>query len=137
MSKPPRIEPERETTPKQFPETVPQSYPESVQVGWLTESMMQMQSSVGELKARVEQLRSNEAEHQRDVKSDFKWTWTGLAGATVLLVSALIYGYFRLEDRQVSMDTTLTRIETRLDDLLQRVPPSPLISPNQTSPQRR
>lgn len=58
MAKPPRIGPQVETTPKQFPEVVPPSYADTVGNGWVVESMMQMQQAVGELKATTHHLTS-------------------------------------------------------------------------------
>ena len=121
--------------PNQIPETTSSSYAKAVGEGWVVEGMMQMQKSIGEVAAHVNQLKENSAEHRRDVKADFRWTWSGLAAATVLLIGALIVGYFRLEDRQANLDTNMTKIATQLDDLLQRVPPAPLVPRPQPTPQ--
>jgi hypothetical protein len=51
-------EPVRETTPKRFPEVTPTAYTEAVGATYLVESMMQMQQSLGELKATVGHLKS-------------------------------------------------------------------------------
>lgn len=111
--------------PGHIPETVSSSYARAVGQGWVVEGMMQMQKALGELSAHVDGARSVLDDHRRDVKSDFRWTWSGLAAAAVLLVGALIFAYFRLEDRQVALGTSLARVETKLDDLLQRLPPPP------------
>ena len=57
MARSPKDTP-KETTPKQFPEVVPPSYRDAVGTGWLVESMMQMQSALGELKATVAHLKT-------------------------------------------------------------------------------
>jgi hypothetical protein len=81
--------------------------------------MMQIQKSLGELTANVGQMKTALASHHDAMRSDFRWTWSGLAGATVLLTGALIFGYFRLEDRQVRLadqQTVLGAVLTRSDD---------------------
>ena len=63
MARPPRIEPHADTTPGQFPEVVPPSYAETVQTGWVVESMMQVQQTLGELKAMTKHLTEESTRH--------------------------------------------------------------------------
>lgn len=67
MASPPRFEPQADTTPKRFPEVPPPppGYTDSVQVGWLAESMMQVQHTIGRLDATTNHLRSETSEHSR------------------------------------------------------------------------
>jgi hypothetical protein len=116
--------------PTQIPETTASSYKKAVAEGWMVEMMMQVQRSIGELSAHVFQIRTNASELRQESKSDFRWTWSGIAAAVVLVIGALIYGYFRLDDRQNNLNTGLTKIETKLDDLLQRIPPAPIGAPS-------
>ncbi|HVT56033.1 MAG TPA: hypothetical protein VHD34_08295, partial [Xanthobacteraceae bacterium] len=54
----------------------------------------------------------------------------GIIASFVLLASMMIAGYFRLEDKIQIISTAQTRIETKLEDLLARIPPM------QTPPRR-
>lgn len=106
--------------PRQLPDVATPPYAKVVTDAWVVEGMMQIQHSLGELKSSVAQLQLGAEDQERAVRSDFRWTWTGLAAATVLLIRALIFGYFRLDDRQAAMSTTLTKIDTKVDGILQR-----------------
>ena len=55
MVNPSPAETERDPTPKSFPEVTP-SYQQAVGAGYLTESIMQMQATLGELKSDVKHL---------------------------------------------------------------------------------
>jgi hypothetical protein len=83
---------------------------------------MQVQKSLGELKVQVEQTNLRINTQEQNSRTDFRWTWSGLAAATVLLISALIFGYFKLDDKAVTMSTGLTKVETKVDVLLQHTP---------------
>jgi hypothetical protein len=120
--------------PRALAETPPPSYPHTVEMGYIVESLMQVQKSLGELKAHVEQPNSRITTQEQNSRSDFRWTWSGLAAATVLLISALIFGYFKLDDRAVAMAGGLIKVETKVDALSQR-PPAPA-SPPAVLPQR-
>src|ERR1700674_5299685 len=113
--------PSRETAevPQTLAETLPPSYPHAVEMGYIVESLMQVQKSLGELKAHVEQTNSRITTQEQNSRTDFRWTWSGLAAATVLLVGALIFGYFKLDDKAVVMSTGLTKVETKVDALSQ------------------
>jgi hypothetical protein len=57
-------------------------------------------------------------------KSDFRLTWTAFVAGFLILAGLFIYGYNRLEDRAVEGMKGVTKIDTKLEDLLQRLPPS-------------
>jgi hypothetical protein len=115
----------REAEPTSFPEVPPPPYLLATSQTWYAEAMMQLQNTIGELRANVVSLQSGINKHEQSFRNDFRWTWTGLAAATVLLMGALIFGYFRLEDRQSNLDKATVRIETKVDDALQRLPAAP------------
>jgi hypothetical protein len=115
--------------PKTLAEITPPSYPHAVEMGYIIESLMQVQKSLGELKAHVEQTNSRINIQEQNSRADFRWTWSGLATATVLLIGALIFGYFKLDDKVAAMSTGLITVETKVDSLLERTPPPPTILP--------
>jgi CHASE3 domain sensor protein len=41
----------------------------------------------------------------------------------LVLGGMMIYAYFKIEERNSSLSTAVTRVETKLDDLIARVPP--------------
>ena len=62
--------------------------------------------------------------------SDFVFHITVLAAGFLVLGGMLIFGYFRLDDRITKSDdkintltNAVTRINTQLEDLLERIPP--------------
>jgi hypothetical protein len=88
---------------------------------------MQLQHAMGEIRSTIAHLKSGLERQDTDLKGDFRWTWGGLALAAVIFMGALVTGYFRLEDRQASLENRLTKIETKLDDMLSRMPPALLV----------
>jgi hypothetical protein len=115
--------------PRSLAETLPQSYPDTIGMAYIVESLMQVQKSLGELKAHVEQTNSRITVQEQNSRSDFRWAWSGLAAATVLLISALIFGYFKLEDKTMTMSGVLTKVEAKVDVLSQRPPVPPSVLP--------
>jgi hypothetical protein len=78
---------------------------------------------VGELKDDIRDIKSHR-------HSDFVYIITVLGGAFLLLSGMLIFGYFRMDDRINKLDDkinavtiAITRIDTKLGDLLERIPP--------------
>lgn len=57
--------------------------------------------------------------------SDLLWYISSLAAGIVLLGGMIVAAYLKIDDRIHDMSTALTRVETKLDDLLQRIPPIP------------
>lgn len=87
---------------------------------------------VDAVKEAIAEIRDDVREIKGHRVSDIRWHLAGFAAGFVLLSTMLILGYFRLEDkiggvsntvRDVS--TSITRIETKLDDLIERIPPIP------------
>lgn len=85
----------------------------------------------------VEAVKETVAELKTDVKdikghrvSDTRWHLSIFGGGFIILAGMLITGYFKLNDRIENVETGLTRVETQLDDLLQRIPPVPTPIPH-------
>jgi hypothetical protein len=84
---------------------------------------MQTRIIVEAVKASVSTLEANVKEIR-----DYRYTdlWRHLAAfaaGIVLVVGMLITVYFKIEDKMQILSTTSTRIETKLDDLIARIPP--------------
>jgi hypothetical protein len=79
----------------------------------------------------VREFRDDIREIKRDQKTDFR-ILTGIFGTGVVVIGGMLfYAYFRiddkitkLEDRVSVLTTTVTRIDTKLEDLLARIPPA-------------
>ena len=75
--------------------------------------------------ARVDERVKVLIDANRDHKSDFRWTWTGLVAGFLVLAGLFIYGYNRLEDKfeaaVATTTTATTQVQTKLDDVLQRL----------------
>jgi hypothetical protein len=74
----------------------------------------------------ITELRNEMRDVRRSASGDFKW----ILGGFVLIGGMMITGYFRLDDRISKVEEKFqalsisnTRIETKLEDLLQRIPP--------------
>ena len=52
-----------------------------------------------------------------------RWIISAIAAVIVLLGGMMIAAYFRLESRMDELSTSSTKIETKLEDLLARIPP--------------
>lgn len=95
----------------------------------------------GQIRLVVKPLEEHIREIKDDIKdikehrhSDFMITMSIFATGFLLLAGMLIFGYFRLDDKldtktkelvdkTDAMELTTTKIDTKLDDLLQRIPP--------------
>jgi hypothetical protein len=81
------------------------------------------------VKATVSTLESNVKEI-RDYRYTDLWRHLAAFGAGVVLVmTALVTAYFKLDDKISGLSTSNTRIETKLDDLIARIPPVPTAPP--------
>lgn len=88
-------------------------------------------------RAVVQEVKDDIREIKKDQKVDFRIVLGIFGAGFVILGTMLIVGYFRLDDRITKLDdkisslsTTLVRIDTKLEDLLARIPPT------QTAPHR-
>jgi hypothetical protein len=86
----------------------------------------------------VREFRDDIREIKRDQKADFRIVAGMLVAGVIIVVGMMLYAYFRIDDRITKledkvnvMSTTLTRVDTKLEDLLARMPPV------QTPPPRR
>lgn len=68
-------------------------------------------------------LRSDVTEIRTSVHTDFRLLLFVFGGGFLILAGMLIAGYFRLEDKVSASTQAETRIDTRLEDLLLRIPP--------------
>ena len=84
-------EPGPESPPKSFPEVPPSSYAQSVGIGHVVESMMQMQQSIGELKANVDHL--TRASDKQSGKLD-RISHVIFAAGVVLAIVLSVGGFF-------------------------------------------
>jgi len=93
-------------------------------------------SSAGQLRIIISQLETSIRETRADIRdlkdhrhADFRWHITILGGGFLLLAGMFIAGYLRLEDRIDPLTKSSIRIETKMDDLLARIPPVPTPPP--------
>jgi hypothetical protein len=87
-------------------------------------------AGTGQLRLIVQELKDDIKEIKSHRHSDFVFHLSVLAGGFILLATMLIVGYFKLDERIIKSDdkintlaNNLTRIETKLGDLLERIPP--------------
>lgn len=102
----PRQEPEN---PQDLPNVTPDIFPQTSQIRFLLGSLEQLQQDVRKLNS--ERL------------SNFLWYIGIFCAGFVLLATMLIFGYLRLDDKVSSLTQTSIRVDTKLEDLLQRIPP--------------
>jgi hypothetical protein len=84
----------------------------------------------------IREFRDDIREIKHDQKTDFRII-IGMFGAGFIAVAGmLIFGYFRVDDRIIKLEdrvnalsTTLVRIDTKLEDLLARIPPTQTPAP--------
>jgi len=81
-----------------------------------------VKESVAELKSDVRDIRTHRF-------TDLLWHIAAFAAGFVILGGMMIAAYFKLEDKMQALSTSNTRIETKLEDLLQRIPPVPTPPP--------
>jgi hypothetical protein len=115
----------------QTPSSLPNVNPPEVAGAGQTRLIIEaVKETVADLKVDVRTIRDHRF-------SDMMWHIAALAGAVILLGSMLVAAYFKIDDRiqNLSNETknrfeaasnSSTRIETKLDDLVQRIAPTPV-----------
>ena len=88
-------------------------------------------AGTGNTRLMIEAVKETVADLKADVKeiknhrfTDFLWHIGVFAAGFLLLATMMIAGYFKIEDRMNEVSKTTTRIDTKLEDLLQRIPPT-------------
>ena len=78
----------------------------------------------------VDAVKASVATLEGDVKAIRDYRYTDLllhigafAGGIILVVTMMVAAYFRLDDKLSAVSTSNTKIETKLEDLLARIPP--------------
>ena len=84
----------------------------------------QLRIIVSQLDASIKDIRDDIGEIKDHRHSGFRWQVTVLGAGFILLATMFIVGYMRLEDRIDPLSISNTKIETKLDDLLARIPPA-------------
>jgi outer membrane murein-binding lipoprotein Lpp len=86
---------------------------------------------VEKIEKSIDEIKRDLREYGADRHSDFKYMIAVLGAGFIILGGMLIAGYLRLDDRMDALATkvealsvTSTRVETKLDDLIARVPPA-------------
>jgi len=90
----------------------------------------------GQTRLIIEAVKETVSELKSDVRTikdhrfaDMLWHIGALVAALVVLGGMMIATYFKIEDRLQELSTSSTRMETKLEDLLQRIPPVPTAPP--------
>jgi hypothetical protein len=103
-----------------------------------TANVTPMDGGTAQTRQIVEAVKASVSELRQDVKDIKNYRYTDLllhigafAGGIVLVVGMMVAAYFKLEDKISAVSTSNTRMETKLEDLLARIPPV------QTPPPRR
>jgi hypothetical protein len=91
-----------------------------------------MDSGSAQSRQIVDAVRATVATLETDVKAIRDYRYTDLllhigafTGGIILVVSLILHLYSKLDDRIQALSTTSTRVDTKLEDLLQRIPPIP------------
>ena len=114
MARAPR-EPDAEV-PRSFPSVPPPDL--SAGTGITRLLIGAVEDAVKELKGDVREIKSHR-------HSDFVYYVSIFAMGFLMLSGMLIFGYFKLDDKIVSLSNTSIRVETKLEELLRRIPPTP------------
>jgi hypothetical protein len=99
--------------PRQFPNVPPQEIASAGQTRLLIKAV---EDAVKDLKDDVRDIKSHR-------HSDFVFHITIFAAGFVILAGMLITGYFKLDERISKLTDASTRVDTKLEDLLARIPP--------------
>lgn len=75
------------------------------------------------VKESVSDLKSDVKEIKAQRFPDLLWHIAGLVGLGVILGGMMLTVYFKLEDKISALSTSSAKIETKLEDLIARIPP--------------
>jgi len=111
--------------PRQFPNVPPPDMSvAAAQTRLIAKEVVQaVEFSVHDLKTGVEEIKGDVRTIKDHRWTDFMWHLAALIAALVIIGTGMVSAYFRLEDKIAALSTASTRIETKLDDLLARIPP--------------
>jgi hypothetical protein len=86
--------------------------------------VVNLEDSIGEIKTDIKEIKSHR-------HSDFVWLVTVFAAGFLLLAGLFGFGYFRVDDKFERLTDKLDKLtassiraDTKLEDLLQRIPPA-------------
>jgi hypothetical protein len=89
-----------------------------------------LDSGSNQTRVIVDAVKASVATLEGDVKAIRDYRYTDLllhigafAGGIIIVVTMMVTAYFRLDDKITALSTSNTRIETKLEDLLARIPP--------------
>jgi hypothetical protein len=102
--------------PRSFPNVLPPNI--SADAGYVRIIVNAIEENVKELRNDVREINS-----QRH--PDFIFYISIFAAGFVVLAGMMIVGYLKLDDKIGELDRRLIRVDTKLEDLLQRIPPIP------------
>jgi hypothetical protein len=95
-----------------------------------TANVTPLDAGTAQTRQIVEAVKASVSELKQDVRDIKNYRYTDLllhvgafAGGIVLVVGMMVAAYFKLDDKISSVSTSNTRIETKLEDLLARIPP--------------
>jgi hypothetical protein len=77
-----------------------------------------VKEQVADLKDDVKEIKSHRF-------ADLLWHIGGLVGLAVIIGGLMLTIYFKLEEKISSIAKSSTKVETRLEDLIARIPPAP------------
>jgi hypothetical protein len=101
-----------------------------------TANVTPMDGGTAQTRQIVEAVKASVSELRQDVRDIKEYRYTDLwrqigafAAGIVFVVSAMVAAYLRLDDKLSSLSISNTRLETKLEDLLARIPPVPTPPP--------
>src|SRR5271154_4578753 len=96
-----------------------------------------MSEGAGHTRSLVETFKESLAEIKADVRdirnhrfTDALWILGAIGAVAIVLGSMMIAAYMAIESRIDELSTSSTKVETKLDDLIQRIPPAPTAPPS-------